>query len=88
MMRRATLKNTTIAAVWDDYRVVVMPPDAPSVQVTECRRAFYAGAQSLLSAILASLSPGDEPAAADEEYLEAVHDELLRFRADLKEGRA
>lgn len=33
----------TIAAVWDDYRKHVLPENCGPIQLTETRRAFYAG---------------------------------------------
>jgi hypothetical protein len=43
---------------WLTYRHVVLPKDAPPIQISECRRAFYAGAEGLLSEILETTADG------------------------------
>jgi hypothetical protein len=73
---------------WLSYRLQVIPSDAPSRQIAECRRAFYAGAEMLLTAIMSGLDPDKEPTQADQDYLAALHTELLTFARDVKEGKA
>jgi hypothetical protein len=36
---------------WNSYSQAVMPRDASAVQIQECRRAFYAGAQALMGVL-------------------------------------
>jgi hypothetical protein len=81
-------RSGAVLAAWNNYRAKVIPKDAPAVQLLECRRAFYAGAETLLSAILRSMAPGPDVTQADEDYIAAVHNELLAFAQDVKEGRA
>ena len=42
----------TISQGFDDYCAKVIPPAAGAVQVTECRRAFFAGAAHALMTML------------------------------------
>lgn len=35
-----------VLEMWNDYRAKVMPKDAHEIQVSECRRSFFAGAIS------------------------------------------
>jgi len=78
-----------VHALWEEYRRKVMHADAPPIQVTETRRAFYAGIQGVLNLLGAEMSPGDavdDP--SDEKAVAEVHEELLEFARDLMEGRA
>lgn len=77
-----------IETQWVSYRHLVMPVDAPSIQVQECRRAFYAGAEAFLREVTLMLSPGGEPTDSDEEKMQAMHDELHDFAKKVKEGKA
>lgn len=81
-------RSGAMRAAWNDYRAKVMPKDAPAIQLQECRHAFYAGAETLLVAILRGLTPGPNSTRSDEDYIAAIHDELLAFARDVKEGRA
>jgi hypothetical protein len=45
----------SIASEWESFLVEVIPYDAPAEQKTECRRAFYAGAQAATLFCLSSL---------------------------------
>lgn len=77
-----------IAEQWATYRERVLPAAVSVMQIQECRRAFYAGAQALYFGIMAGLSPGPEPTDADEEFLKAAEVELQEFAADVAAGRA
>lgn len=76
-----------IAEHWEDYQRMVVPPDAPAEQVTECRRAFYAGAHA---AYIAALSIGADDISEEqgEEILRAIDAELGVFVKDVDGGRA
>lgn len=39
----------TVALCWAEYEALVLPKDAPPVQRSECRLAFYAGVESAFS---------------------------------------
>jgi hypothetical protein len=54
-----------IEAGWVGYRMMVLPPDAPQVQIDECRMAFMAGSQHLFSSIMSILDPGEGRSAQD-----------------------
>lgn len=76
-----------LALLWDTYRTRLLPRDAPTVQLVECRRAFYVGARSLMDLVLHRLSPGDEPTDADLQLLGEVLAELNQFFTDVVAGR-
>ncbi len=50
------------------YRAGVIPPDAPTVQVEECRRAFYAGVYFCLLNLMHNI--GDESTDEEQGILE------------------
>lgn len=71
---------------WLGYRREVIPPDAPEVQVTESRRAFYAGAGALFSLLLVVLDPGEEPTEHDLDRVTGLYDELKEFNRAVARG--
>lgn len=77
----------TLADEWKEFETLVIPQSAPAMQRKEMRRAFYAGAQSLLQATveIASADLSDDAGAA---ILEGYHDECRRFGNDIAHGRA
>lgn len=77
-----------MSEAWADYCAKVVPTYASRVQITECRRAFYAGAEALLVMLMGGLDPGPEATAADENLLRKLHDELHQFAADVLKGKA
>jgi hypothetical protein len=69
---------------WRSYRARVVPADAPAVQVVECRRAFYAGAQALRAEFCQMM---DDPRRREVEIL-AIEVEIDQFGRDVKAGVA
>lgn len=66
-----------IAKEWVEFAMAVMPKDAPTIQVQEMRRAFYAGAHVMLMLVQQASSVGDEDEGVRK--LEAFAHELTRF---------
>ena len=77
-----------IADAWRDFEIQVIPLNAPEVQRTECRRAFYQGALALLSGVAGILDTDREPTPADLRKMDDIKAELDQFEVDLREGRA
>jgi hypothetical protein len=44
MNGQSTTVAVSVRKEWESYRRSVLPATAPEIQITECRRAFYAGA--------------------------------------------
>ncbi len=72
----------TVASQWEEFRSKVMPANAPTVQVTEMRRAFYSGAYSFLAELM-NFDPGTEATEADLASLDAAKVEMETFFASL-----
>ena len=77
-------KGLLVESGWVGYRLLVMSPSAPPVQLDECRMAFMAGAQHLFSSIMNMLDPGVEPTDADERKMELIHNELQTFAKEFE----
>ena len=76
-----------IAELWDSYMRAVLPANAPTVQRWECRRAFYAGCEGLLRAIMKALEAGEDATDGDLRMMAGIEVELQKFARDVKEGR-
>lgn len=73
-------RTGVVAGLWDSFRAAVLPVNAHPTQVSEMRKAFYAGAHDLLNEILRSLEHGDPDATeGDLAFMDSVHNELLAF---------
>lgn len=71
---------------WLLYLALVMPANAPAVQVRETERAFYAGASHMLDMIIRLGEPDiSEDRAA--EILDFLRDECRQFMADMAVGK-
>lgn len=76
-----------IADAWRDYEIKVVPLNAPEVQRTESRRAFYAGAIAVFTGVLSMLEPGMEPTDNDLKKMDDLFKEIKQYKADVAEGR-
>jgi len=81
-------KERLIEEAWLSYREAVIPKDAGSTQLIESRRAFYAGAHGLFTAIMMILEPGSEATDADLRTMTSIDGELRRFNSQVKAGLA
>ena len=52
------------------------------------RRAFYAGAHTLMATICNMLEAGDDMTPGDLSRMDSLDAELVRYATDLREGRA
>ena len=68
-----------VATMYEGYRNAVMPPAAPPVQVLECKRAFFAGARTLLDLMATASDPGLEVSERDAEIMAAIDAELTAY---------
>ena len=83
--------STVIATAWTDYVAAVGLTQAPADQLRECRRAFYGGAVSMLTACIGIAqtvsddAPGLDDGAA---LLEGLSQECAAFAQAVKAGTA
>lgn len=78
---------TSIREQWDSFDVAVVPKGCSALQRQEMRRAFYAGAESVLALFF---DIGGDHVSEDEGVvrLERFHEECRTFARDVEEGRA
>jgi hypothetical protein len=76
-------KMKVIENGFKSYQALVIPKDAPEVQVIECRRAFYAGAAILLTSMMNIMDEDREPTANDMMKMAGIQAELDAFGAEL-----
>jgi hypothetical protein len=75
--------RTLIGDAWKKYRDVMIPSDAPDIQSSECRKAFYAGADASFSAIVSAIASEHVPTDEDIETLYDVERELIAFLLEM-----
>lgn len=79
LTKTLTDQGKIVEAGWVGYRHKVVPAGAGPVQVEECRRAFFAGAQHLFASIMTVLEPGAEPTENDMQRMDHINNELRAF---------
>lgn len=80
LMKRFTADGKLIEAGWQYMLMLVIPKDAPAVQVSEMRKAFFMGAQHLYAALMCIMDEDAEPTEKDLEKMGLIHNELAAFR--------
>ena len=71
---------------WDKYRRQVLPPDAPPIQIQECRRAFFGGAWAIYSLMMNKMTSGDEVKPEDLQMMASLDREMRNFGERAKRG--
>jgi len=82
------MKRQLMAEQWDEFARAVLPSGVSQVQRQEMRRAFYAGAESILFRVITAFAPESEPTDADLQIMDDLDQELKDFTKAVKEGRA
>jgi hypothetical protein len=77
----------TIQEQWSSFAALVVPKDAPAVQVTEMRRAFYAGAEAMMR-INCAIGERRISEEAGMQILDGCMDEMKRFALQIAQGTA
>jgi hypothetical protein len=77
-----------LEAQWMSYRNAVLPQHASLIQLTELRRAFYAGSWAFYSLLMNSLEPGTEETPKDLELMAALDGEMREFQKRVVRGEA
>ena len=77
-----------IAEKWNECARMILPADCSPLQRREMRRAFYAGAEGLLKAIMADLSDEPDVTPNDMNLMLGIDRELKWFAQLVEDGRA
>lgn len=87
-MAETKIKRLLMAEQWDQFARAVLPKNVSLIQRQEMRRAFYAGAESILFRVITAFAPETEPTDADLQIMVDLDAELKAFAQAVKEGRA
>lgn len=79
-------ERRALADEWSDFERQCIPEGAPTMQVVEMKRAWYAGAATLFSLVSGGLDADHEPTDLDVAYLDSLHQELKVFANRLVVG--
>ncbi len=83
------MKRLLMAEGWNLFASVAFPKNCSAIQRKEMRRAFYAGANALLSIIITHLLGDSAANEGDQERLmKSIDDELREFASEVMKGRA
>jgi len=72
----------TLQERWESFNSLVINQNAPEIQRTEMRNAFYAGAQALMFGIV-DASSEEMTEEAGSAIIEGYHQELADFAVEL-----
>ena len=80
-------KGKILEGGWVAMRALILPdfPDM-TVQVTEMRKAYFAGAQHLFASIMAVMDSDREPTANDMRIMDSIQKELDEFVKEMKKS--
>lgn len=81
--KKLTDEGKLIEAGWATMNALVLPADAPPVQRSEMRKAFFMGAQHLYASIMAIMDADRDPTAQDLKRMGLIHNELEAFRMEI-----
>src|SRR4051812_20607360 len=73
------MKQTPVAEAWSAFEKMVLPANASRDQRVWMKRAFYGGAGSLLAFIMNGVSPGPDCQPGDEDFITAIHQEIIDY---------
>ena len=82
------MKRLLMSEQWNEFAQKCLPNGVGPTQRREMRRAFYAGAQSILFRVIAGFAPESEPTEADLNMMSELARELSDFAEAVKAGKA
>ena len=77
-----------LAKAWEDYERKVLPPTAGRTQRIESRRAFYAGAQTIMAVMIGGMSDSADVEPEEIDLMENLDAELKAYVEDVLAGKA
>jgi len=75
------MRNNTLQERWESFQKMVIPPNAPPVQIREMKLAFYAGAESFNKTLL-HITTLEKPEQVEVAMLEGLNQEIKQFLND------
>jgi hypothetical protein len=86
-MAKGLMLGNIIGGAWQSFREMCIHKDAPAVQVEEMRKAFYGGATSILSTMLA-VGESDISDVNAMRIMTSLHEEVQAFAKALPDNGA
>ena len=83
LLRELSDRGQIIEGGWKAYEKLTLEGTS-EIQRSECRKAFFFGAQHLFASVLGMLSPDAEPTELDLERMDKLDAELRRFLEEIK----
>ncbi len=80
------MKRQYINEEWNEYARQVLPANCGTTQRTEMRRAFFAGAGSIVFRMLNGITEDREPTEADLQMMADIRDELRAYAKAVARG--
>lgn len=84
LLRELSDRGQIIEGGWKAYELLGGLNNTSEVQRTECRKAFFFGAQHLFASVLGMMDPGTEPTETDVERMTKLEAELKKFTNEMK----
>ena len=81
-------ERRTLSDEWGDFSKAILPAGASEIQRVETRRAFYAGASSMLALISDGLDADKEATELDVQYVDSLAEKIVAFAKLLGQGLA
>ncbi len=75
-----------VSEQWDLFARMVLPVRVSMVQTTEMRRAFFAGARTMLR-LCTEVAPDEVSEVQGVAMLEALHEEMCQYARELAAGK-
>ena len=78
-----------VGAAWREFQSKIIPADAPAVQLWECRRAFYAGANALFAILVGGVGsdPDEPPTVSELRMMDEIKEEFEYFAKQIAQGQ-
>jgi hypothetical protein len=82
LTRKLTDDGKLIEAGWMGLRFAAISPNAPDIQLTEMRTAFFAGALHLFASMISIMDADREPTEGDLSRMTMIDVELHAFEVE------
>lgn len=83
LLRELSDRGQIIEGGWRAYELLTLRGTS-ELQRSECRKAFFFGAQHLFASVLGMMDEDKEPTAQDLERMDKLDKELKRFIEEMK----
>ena len=87
LLRELSDRGQIVEGGWKAYELLTNLKMASEVQRTECRKAYFFGAQHLFASVMGMLDPGREPTERDMERMTKLHTELEVFVEQMRKAK-